>query len=268
MTGMASGAARRVILLAGILLLGSGGCGQRVVVTVDDHPGDHPGARAEWQALLDRVVDRGGRVDFEALSEREPALDRVLAAIAALERPTTTKGRLAWGLNAYHAMAMKAVLVNGYPTSLDGFFDRGSFYGRTSFLVEGEWRSLQDQYLEGIRSLGEPRVVAAVNGMVAGFPRLRDEAYDPQDLDRQLDEATREFLRDERHVRLDHDRREVWLTPLIQRAREDGLLPRDQAALLRWIGTWRDEPVPEHYRLRSGSFDWSVIHQRAMAWSR
>ena len=249
--------ALRRLLFAVVVMTACVGCGQRVVVTVHEYPSDHQGTHAKWDHLVSTVVDAQGRVDFEQVAQREPELDQVLAAIGALPAPEDPAACIAWQLNAYHAMGMKAVLIHGYPESIDAYVDRASFFGYTKFLVAGVWRSLQDQLKDGVLAQHDPRVVGSLSGMTHGFPRLSDRAFDPATIDRDLAAGMRALARDSRFVRIDAAAERLVLSPLLRRV--EGMLTRDGVDMVEWLNSWRQEPLPA-YPITWSAMDWQVIH--------
>ena len=251
----------RVLALPLLLLcLTVAGCGQRVAVSAPDAPTDAAGVTAACAQVLATVVDDRGRVDFAHLAADERGLDRALAGIAQVPLPREPADRLAYLLNAYHLLAMKAVLVQGLPRSLESWFDRLAVYGRTTFTVAGEWRTLREIEDELIVPTSEPRVYAVLNGMIASCPRLRREAFTGEELDRQLEAAMREFLADARHVGHDPAGPYVVLSPILRRYR-DAMGAGDNDAvplsLLRRYGI----DVPQGHAVRYAGWDWRVIYQ-------
>lgn len=247
------------LLIAVFVALTLTACGQRVAVTVSDYPTDHQGVTVACTELLDELVDNDGLIDFEGLAADERALDRAVAGIGAAALPDGSEARLAYLLNAYHVLAMKAVLVHGLPRSLDSYFDRASFYGRTTFTVAGRWLTLGEVVDELIVPTREPRVYAALNAMVHSCPRLRRRAYRAADLDAALDAAMREFVNDPHHLRYDPAAGSLTLSPLFKRYRD--ALDADDAAPLALLHRYGIEP-PAGCTIRYTAWDWRVIHRQ------
>jgi hypothetical protein len=232
-------------------------------------PGTAPAAEelsiGEWEALwtsvLMRHVDDAGRIDFIALTREHADLDRVVAFIAAVDpvsRPqrfADRSGRLAFYINAYNALAMYGIVDAGVPESLGGLTKFRFFYLR-KFVVGGKSISLYDFENKVIRALGEERVHFALNCMVVSCPRLPRTAFSADALDRQLDAAARSFVGEERNVKADPAKRELWLSAIFDFYLEDFL--KHASGLIAYVNRYQAEPIPSDFRVRFFDYDWTV----------
>ena len=176
-----------------------------------------------WDDLLQRhvrVLD-GGRatqLDYKGMAADHPQLVRYLQSLEKVGRKefdTWPKDRqLAFLINAYNAWTVQLILGR-YP-DLQSIKDLGSLFRspwKQVFIpLLGEQRSLDDIEHGLIRGSGrydEPRIHFAVNCASIGCPALIGRAYDEQQLDRQLEEATRLFLADRSRNRYEKGRLEV-----------------------------------------------------------
>lgn len=216
---------------------------------------------AAWTTVLTRHVDDHGRVDFLALKRAHDDLDRVVAFIAAVDPVSQPQlfpdkqARLAFYLNAYNALAMYGVLNTGIPESLGGLTKLSFFYLRT-FTIGGKAVSLYDFENKVIRPVGDERVHFALNCMVVSCPRLPREAFSADGLDRQLDSATREFMAENRNVRIDAPERKVWLSALFDFYREDFLA--HAPSLVAYVNHYRTEQIGSDFTVRFLDYDWTV----------
>jgi hypothetical protein len=156
-----------------------------------------------WARLLERHVRPGAIagirlavVDYAALRD-DPDYPRALQALAApLPAGWAEADRLAFWINAYNLLAIKAV-VDRYPVA--SIRDGGSFvrpiWKRPVGLAGGRERTLDEVEHEILRrELREPRVHFAIVCASLSCPDLRREPYVADRLDAQLAEATRAFL--------------------------------------------------------------------------
>lgn len=216
---------------------------------------------ATWTSVLTKYVDDRGRVDFFALKQDHDDLDRVVVFIAAVDPVSHPQlfpdkaAPLAFDLNAYNALAMYGVLNAGIPESLGGLTKFSFFYLRT-FTVGGHSISLYDFENKVIRPFGDERVHFALNCMVVGCPRLPRVAFSAETLDRQLDGATRQFMAEERNIRVSASRREVWLSALFDFYQTDFLA--HAPTLIDYVNRHRVEQIPSDFRVHFLSYDWTV----------
>ena len=169
-----------------------------------------------WDELLQRhvrVLD-GGRatqLDYRGMAADRPQLVRYLQGLEKVDRKefdTWPRDRqLAFLINAYNAWTVQLILGR-YP-DLESIKDLGSLFRspwKQVFIpLLGEQRSLDDIEHGLIRGSGrynEPRIHFAVNCASIGCPALLGRAYGEEQLDRQLEEATRLFLADRSRNRL------------------------------------------------------------------
>lgn len=175
-----------------------------------------------------RHVRPDGDVDFSSMGRERAELDRFVASLASFSphnRPDvfpTSEDALAFWLNTYHALVLQQV-VDGYPylESVEQPWP-GRFFWARSWPVGGRrmtlW-SLRHRILSG--EFADPRVHLALFHATRGGPRMDSSHFQPEYLDAQLNEASRRFVGDKRHVRLDRDT--VHLARLFETYREDFL---------------------------------------------
>ena len=216
-----------------------------------------------WARVLERHVDDRGRVDFAAVARDRADLDAMVARIAeesprsAPDRFPTPQAQLAWGLNAYNALAMYGVLRAAIPQELGT--QRVEFFSRNRYRVGGEWLSLTDLENDFIRSSGDPRAHFALNRMVRGGPRLPREPFAGARLDAQLDAAARLFLNEDRNVHLDGTARSVRLNEILHWHTQDFLARAP--SLIAYVNQFRPDPIPADWKVEFAGYDWTVNRQ-------
>ncbi len=151
-----------------------------------------------WGAILADYATEDGGFRYAALRddrEARAALDAVTQQIGASDPSRWSRdARLAFFLNAYNALTVKAV-VDAWPIEsvmrVDGFFDAATHE------VAGEAMTLNHLENTIIRAdeFAEPRIHFAVNCASAGCPWLRPTPYVAEALDDQLAEQAQGFVR-------------------------------------------------------------------------
>lgn len=176
---------------------------------------DH--GHAGWDALLRQhvLVAAGGNastVRYAALQTQRAALKAYLNSLSAVSLASygawSKAQQLAFLINAYNAFTVELILTR-YP-DLKSIKDLGSFvqspWKKKFFQLLGQERSLDEVEHEMIRAPGvfdDPRIHVAVVCASIGCPMLRNEAFDAERLDAQLDDAMRRFLSDRSRNRFD-----------------------------------------------------------------
>ena len=156
--------------------------------------------RVEYDRLLDEYV-RDGLVYYRALKGARAGLDAYVYALAAADVPAGgMEEQVAFWLNAYNALVLQTVIdhypiaqrTTDYPArsirQIPGAFDsmRRRVAGRSVTLDEIEQGQLA--------AFHDPRLYLALGRGALGSGRLRSEAFDSANLDRQLAEVAAECV--------------------------------------------------------------------------
>lgn len=219
-----------------------------------EHPDD------AWARVLATSVDEHGRVDFAGLAQHQADLDVYVAyvASAAPDSIADPKRRLAYLINAYNALSMYNVLDSGIPEHLD-LLGRVRFFWLKRAVIGGKSISLYDLENEIIRPIGDERVHFALNCMTVSCPRLPRVPFDGAILDRQLDDAAREFFAEPRNLTVDPPHHEIRLSEILSFYTED--FRRKAPSLADYVDRWRTEKLPNDYAVRFFPYDWTINRQ-------
>jgi hypothetical protein len=265
------------------------GCTAIKPVTLKDETLETPRifSHQDFERVLQGFVDDQGLVDYAALKNNPRDLERYylfLSTYSPDSHPTLFPGKqskLAYWINAYNASAIKIVLTY-YPISSvrdikpptilfflpekTGFFafQRVSFGGKTTNLY----------YLEnGVirKRFSDPRVHFALNCAALGCPRLPRRVFTNDRLDEQLDREAREFLAEERNLRVDHHEKTIYISSIFKWYKSDFLnwyresFPQQEATLLNYMTLYLPgEKINEirglaaSYRVRFIPYDWRL----------
>ena len=176
---------------------------------------DH--SHAAWTALLKKhvLVLRGGQasqVRYAGMLADRAALKAYLDSLSAVSSAAfggwSKPQQMAFLINAYNANTVELILTK-WP-KLASIKDIGTF-------LESPWKpkwitllgnkvSLDDIEHQMLRARGrydDPRVHFAVNCASIGCPALREEAFDAERLEAQLDDQTLRFMSDRSRNRYD-----------------------------------------------------------------
>ncbi|HVR28415.1 MAG TPA: DUF547 domain-containing protein [Thermoanaerobaculia bacterium] len=157
---------------------------------------------AEWDRLLAGGIDDRGFVDYAFFQDHRADLDRYLAAIAEVELSTLAPDHLlALLLNAYNALTIASIL--DHPT-VPSIREIDGVWNSRRHPVGGFQLTLDEIEHTVVRPLfRDPRIHFAVNCASASCAPLPRWAFDGDQLDRQLEERTRQFLSDPSNVRIE-----------------------------------------------------------------
>ena len=182
---------------------------------------------SEYDQLLSEVVitrDVQTDVDYARLKFQQDRLDDYLTsleAVTAQEYQSWNKDQqLAFLINAYNAFTLKLIVMN-YP-GISSIRDLGGLifsspWERKFFTLFGNESSLD--YIEHKiirKDFDEPRIHFAVNCASRGCPPLQPEAFSSGKLEQQLEQATRQFLKDRERNRYDKDRKILEISSIFK----------------------------------------------------
>ena len=140
-------------------------------------------------------------------------LDRYIEDLSALPISRYARAeQMAYWINLYNALTLQVVLEH-YPVrsirDIDispGLFSSGP-WGKKLLMIEGETVSLDDIEHQILRPIWkDPRIHYAVNCASIGCPNLQPEPFAAETLDRQLDDAAKDFVNHPRGVEISEGR--------------------------------------------------------------
>ena len=184
--------------------------------------------------------------------------------------------QLAFWINTYNACTLADVLDTVYGKHESVRQVRGFFNGR-KHAIAGEQLTLDD-IEKRARDLHDPRIHFAIVCASTSCPKLQRFAYTEEALERQLDQAAREFLADpKRGLRFDREHNKLCVSPIFEWYAGDftgnssgagSLWARAKATifgreLLDFIARYAPEDVARAIRenwpaLHYFSYDWSL----------
>ncbi|MGE4615634.1 MAG: DUF547 domain-containing protein, partial [Gammaproteobacteria bacterium] len=217
---------------------------------------DYDAGVAAWARVLENYVDDAGRIDFHALSADRSDLDHFVGILAETgpgshaDLFNSSDKILAFHINAYNALAMHGVIESGIPEGFNRFFKRVRFFRFFKVKVDGVMTNLYDYENDVIRPLGDPRIHFVLNCMVRDCPRLPAKPFDASDLDSKFESATVEFFNNPRYVRVDSDRKEVWLSETLKFYTEDFVSSARRRDLIEYVNPFVEIKIPADYRVR------------------
>src|SRR5712692_8131828 len=215
-----------------------------------------------WNALLARYVGDNGRVAYRDLQTHDRAVFEGYLAILAQAQVagmSETEEKAFW-INAYNAAIVNGVL-QGY--TAENILARKRLFSWYTLPVAGEERSpdeIEHQILR--KKFHDPRMHFAIVCASTSCPKLRREAYVPDRLDQQLDEAARAFINDPARNRI--DAQQVALSQIFQWFAEDFV--RDAGSVPGFVQRFVDDDKRAILSAKSGDlryleYNWTLNAQ-------
>ncbi len=215
---------------------------------------------AAYARVLQCYVNERGEVDFSALQQHRVDLDNYIAYVAQLPARSITDAneRLAHYINSYNALSMYNVLESGIPKTHAGLAKVRFFYLRKLF-IGGQPMSLYEYENDVIRALQEPRVHFVLNCSALGCPVLPRTPFSATHLNQELDRETQHFFAEQRNLRIDHMRKIVYLSELLDFYTDD-FIAANTPTLIAYINRYLPEKIPDNYSIEFIPYDWTIAN--------
>lgn len=153
-----------------------------------------------WETLLSEHVTNKGLVDYKGFQKDKQKLHRFTEHLLqnTPQNSWSVNQKKAYLINAYNAFTIQLVIEN-YP--VESIKDIGGFLSnvfKIDFInFNGNLISLDDIEKGMLLPMGDERVHFAVNCASFSCPKLLNKAYQPEILDKQLEQSARYFLNSE-----------------------------------------------------------------------
>lgn len=154
-----------------------------------------------WTELLNLYVTKTGEVNYKGFIENKSKLEEYLNTLSSFPPGENwgTQEKLAYWINAYNAFTVKLIvdnyplksikdLANGLPMINSPWDIKFFRIGETDF----DLNTIEHEILR--KRFDEPRIHFAINCASFSCPRLRNEAYESEKLEEQLEEQTSLFI--------------------------------------------------------------------------
>lgn len=159
--------------------------------------------------MVSKNVTSEGQIYFDRIKAFPKALNLYLDQLAAVspdshpQKFETYEDRLAYWMNAYHALQMKLIMEK-YP--IDAVTEINELRDRKSYYLGGQLYSANEVYAR-IKSefFGFPQVWFALSDFTKQSPALLNRAYTGSNLKELLDGRARAFINDDSRVKLAWD---------------------------------------------------------------
>ena len=207
--------------------------------------------------LLESSVE-DGRVDYKALSNNADQVKQLYQQVGSISlQGASDAEKKAFYINAYNIITIHQIIQNypvKSPMDIDGFFDKKKHQ------VAGE--SLTLNQLEKERLLKnhfDPRAHFVLVCAAVSCPPLADFAYQADQIDQQIKQKTEEALNNPEFIRVDKSKKKVYISKIFDWYKAD--FTKNEASVLQYINQYRDEKIPESYRVGYYEYDWGLNGQ-------
>ena len=188
-----------------------------------------------FNSLLQLYVDEQGLVNYRAIKQ-ERLLNNYLEQLEMLNpqdfETWSDAEKMAFWINAYNAITIEGIVRN-YPIKYGGMISRVRFPQNSIRQISGFWDTVFIKVMGKEISLNQieheilrkefrdPRIHAVLVCAALGCPQLENKTFDPHNLDERLDQANVNFINNPDKVKLDTDKKKLYLSSILDWYHED-----------------------------------------------
>lgn len=196
---------------------------------------------------------KNGKVDYRGVKAAPETLATLTEFVGAASLSgLSADQKKAFYLNAYNLLVIQGIVAAypvGSPMDISGFFDKNKH------LVAGEKITLNDIENKKIRPVyNDPRIHFALVCAANGCPKIPNFAFQPDQLDSQLDTRTRKALNDAYFIR--PEKKQVKISEIFNWYRVD--FADTDKGVLEYINQYRDEKINASAKLGYYTYDWKL----------
>jgi len=278
----------RLFVLTGFFIVSSVFSSQTLAADSEKQGFDY----SDFAEALKINVDDVGMVNYKKLKAEPEKLLAFITELQNLDRKDFDKwddnAKIAFWLNAYNAMTLKAIIVN-YP--IKSSFFKSRIYPKNSIRqIAGVWDKINFKVMGQNLTLGhiehkilrvkfdEPGVHMAMVCAAMGCPSLRNEPYTGDKLQEQLDDQTRRFLANPAKFKIARADDRIYLSPIFKWFAADfikkhgpkksiGRHNKEESAVLNFIASYLDKAQKDYvlagkFKIKYLKYDWSLNEQQ------
>lgn len=215
-----------------------------------------------WDQLVKKHVKDDGFVDYKGFIRDSVELNRYLDQLSAVhpdDKSWSRNEQMAYWINAYNAFTIR-LIVRNYPVESIKDIKKGiafvnSVWDIKFIKIQGFTYDLNNIEHNILRPVfKDARVHAAINCASYSCPRLRQEAYTPEKLDSQLEDAMKKFLADPLRNKITAEKAEIseifkWFK---------GDFDRDAGSLITFINKFSAQKITDKTELKYLNYNWTL----------
>jgi len=210
-----------------------------------------------FDSLLQKNVDKAGRVDYQSLKNNETLLDNYLAYIQNNE-PTkdwSSNKKKAFWINTYNAYTIK-IILNNYPLkSIRDIKIDGKTAWKIPFVKVGQKRYTLDQIEHEIlqKKFNDPRIHVGINCASVSCPRLWNFAFTEDNIASSLDNLMKVFINDTTRNKI--SKNNVALSEIFNWFSKDFI---KNGTIISYLNTYAAIKISEKASIKYLTYDWSL----------
>lgn len=220
-------------------------------------PNEQSFDHSTWNNLLQKHVDNQGWVNYKGFLKDRNELKKYLNHLSnnPPQSNWSKNEKMAYYINAYNAFTVELIIEN-YP--LKSIKDLRRPWKRKFIPIGDEMLSLDDIEHGILRNMNEPRIHFAVNCASVSCPKLYNKAFTANQLERQLDKLTREFINSSENK---ISKNQLQLSKIFQWYEKDYLV-NGIRSLAHYVSQYTDIKINPNARVSFLYYDWALNEKK------
>jgi len=205
-----------------------------------------------WNTLLQKHVTKDGIVNYKGFKTDRTELQKYITSLSEyMPLETWSKEeKLAYWINAYNALTIDLILRN-YP--LKSIKDIKTPWEQRLWKLGEKWYNLNEIEHQILRKMDEPRIHFAIVCASYSCPKLLNKAYTAKNLEAQLTEATRNFLKDPERNNLTENN--INLSKIFKWFAKDF---KTNGSLIDFLNTYSDITIVKNAKKSYKDYNWDL----------
>ncbi len=208
---------------------------------------------------------KNGLVDYNGL-QKDKELDKYLTQLSVTNPDKLNRNeKLAFWINAYNAFTLQVVRDN-YPIEsitdlhtggkIIGYLIGKTVWDKEFITINNKKYSLNDIEHKILRKMDEPRIHFSIVCASISCPELRNEAFEADKLEAQLQEQSTKFLNDKTRNHFDIKNRKAYVSEIFSWFDED--FGKSDENILRFIANYVPDNISKD--IKSNISKWDISY--------
>lgn len=169
----------------------------------------------------------------------------------------TEAQKKAFYINTYNLLVIYQV-TRSYP--LERPLDKEGFFDNTYHMVAGERLTLNELEQKMLTTYDDARFHFVLACAAMSCPKLYNQAYTPENVDKLLEERTRLAVNDGSFIRVNQNASKVEASKIFEWYKGD--FQKGGKSILDFINTYRTTQIPSSYLLAFYEYDWKLNERK------
>lgn len=225
-----------------------------VIFTTDAQAASLPEFFSEADAFLKKWVMKGD-VNYAGVKNNLFQIESLYQQVGAMNLSEASKAEeKAFYINAYNLVVIYQV-AKYYP--LKSPMNKSGFFDQVDHRVAGKEMTLNELEIKQlVLPYGDPRIHFALACAAKSCPPLANFAYQPTELDSQLEQRTKNSVNNAEFIRVDAANNQVAVSKIFDWYKKD--FTQGGQTITEFLNKYRSISIPLSYRVAYYEYDWSL----------